>query len=81
VIRAWGFVYRTGAVWVKPTFGRVGESRRGPSLLIDFEGGRTPQLTGVASIDWDPERARSFTGAERVVDFEVGEVIDSPFGF
>jgi len=51
-------------------------------LFIDFDGGRTLQLSGLASIDWNPERVRTFAGAERVVDFAIAEeVIDNPFGF
>jgi hypothetical protein len=50
-------------------------------LFIDFDGGRTLQLSGLASIDWSPERVRTFAGAERVVDFAIAEVIDNPFGF
>jgi uncharacterized protein len=50
-------------------------------LFIDFDTGRTLQLTGVASIDWTPERARRFAGAERVVDFELDQIIDAPTGF
>jgi uncharacterized protein len=50
-------------------------------LFIDFDSGATLQLTGHASIDWSPERARKFAGAERVVDFELEQVIDTPMGF
>jgi len=50
-------------------------------LFIDFDTGRTLQLTGRASIDWSPERVRTFAGAERVVDFELEQIIDNPAGF
>ena len=50
-------------------------------LFIDFDTGRTLQLSGVASIDWKPDRARTFAGAERVVDFELRQIIDTPIGF
>jgi predicted pyridoxine 5'-phosphate oxidase superfamily flavin-nucleotide-binding protein len=50
-------------------------------LFIDFDGGRTLQLSGSASIDWNPERVRTFAGAERIVDFAIAEVIENPFGF
>jgi uncharacterized protein len=63
------------------TLGNLAVNPRGGLLFIDFETGRTLQLTGAASIDWNPERAGSFAGAERVVDFEVEELIDTPNGF
>jgi predicted pyridoxine 5'-phosphate oxidase superfamily flavin-nucleotide-binding protein len=50
-------------------------------LFIDFDTGRTLQLTGRASIDWDIVRAQNFAGAERVVDFEVAKVIERSCGF
>ena len=50
-------------------------------LFIDFDNGRTLQLTGIASIDWSPERVRTFAGAERVVDFELAQIVDAPAGF
>jgi predicted pyridoxine 5'-phosphate oxidase superfamily flavin-nucleotide-binding protein len=50
-------------------------------LFIDFDSGRTLQLTGRASIDWNPERVRTFPGAERVVDVELAQIIDTPAGF
>src|SRR5262249_61491153 len=50
-------------------------------LFIDFDSGRTLQLTGRASIDWKQERLRDFAGAERVVDLEVTEVVANDQGF
>ena len=50
-------------------------------LFIDFDSSRTLQLTGDASIDWNSERAETFVGAERVVDFQLDEIIDTPMGF
>jgi uncharacterized protein len=50
-------------------------------LFIDFDSGRTLQLSGDASIDWSPERAKTFRGAERIVDFQLDEIIDTPVGF
>jgi hypothetical protein len=50
-------------------------------LFIDFDTGRTLQLTGSASIDWSPKRVRTFAGAERVVEFELEQIIDTPEGF
>jgi predicted pyridoxine 5'-phosphate oxidase superfamily flavin-nucleotide-binding protein len=45
-------------------------------LFMDFEGGGTLQLTGTARIVWDVDRAMEFPGAERLVEFEIEEVIE-----
>jgi hypothetical protein len=33
------------------------------------------------AIDWDSARAATLAGAERILDFELDEAIDSPHGF
>ena len=43
-------------------------------LFIDFEQGSTLQITGKASIIWDAQRVAEFTGAERLVEFEIEQV-------
>jgi uncharacterized protein len=63
------------------TLGNLAINPHAGLLFIDFDTGRTLQLTGAASIDWDPERARTFAGAERVVDFKLDEIVDTPMGF
>jgi uncharacterized protein len=63
------------------TLGNLAVNPHSGLLFIDFESGRTLQLTGSASIDWNPERVQAFAGAERVVDFEAEELIDTPNGF
>ena len=63
------------------TLGNVTVNPHAGLLFIDFDSGRTLQLTGRASIDWNPERVRTFPGAERVIDIEVEQVIDTPVGF
>ena len=63
------------------TLGNVTVNGRAGLLFIDFDSGRTLQLTGRALIDWSPERVRTFPGAERVIDFELEQVIDTPAGF
>ena len=63
------------------TLGNVTVNPHAGLLFIDFDSGRTLQLTGRASIDWSPERVRTFSGAERVIDFEIAQVIDTPGGF
>jgi predicted pyridoxine 5'-phosphate oxidase superfamily flavin-nucleotide-binding protein len=63
------------------TLGNLTVNPRAGLLFIDFDSGATLQLTGRASIDWSPDRARKFAGAERVVDFELEQVIHTPMGF
>lgn len=63
------------------TLGNVTVNPHAGLLFIDFDSGRTLQLTGLASIDWSPDRARTFAGAERVVDFALEQIIDTPMGF
>ncbi len=63
------------------TLGNVAANPRAGLLFIDFDSGRTLQLTGRAAIDWDPERAAAIAGAQRVVDFELDEALDNLRGF
>jgi uncharacterized protein len=42
-------------------------------LFYDFGDGRVLQLTGTAEIVWDPDRAKEFPGAERLIEFELSE--------
>lgn len=63
------------------TLGNITVNPHAGLLFVDFESGRTLQLSGIAAIDWSPERARTFTGAERVIDFELDQIVDHPRGF
>jgi uncharacterized protein len=63
------------------TLGNIVANPRVGLLFIGFESGRTLQLSGRATIDWDSARAATLAGAERVVDFEIDEVLDNPHGF
>jgi hypothetical protein len=47
-------------------------------LFIDFETGDVLQLTGRAAVDWDAAHAAAVHGAERLVTFDVDEVIVAP---
>ena len=47
-------------------------------LFLDFETGDVLQLTGRAAIDWDAAHAASVPGAERLVTFDVDELIAAP---
>ncbi|MDQ3650770.1 MAG: pyridoxamine 5'-phosphate oxidase family protein [Acidobacteriota bacterium] len=58
------------------TLGNISTNPRAGLLFIDFERGSTLQLTGAARVVWDAGRAAEFNGAERVVEFEVEEVVE-----
>lgn len=46
-------------------------------LFIDFEHGTTLQLTGKARILWDGQRAAAFAGAERLIAFQIDQVLET----
>jgi predicted pyridoxine 5'-phosphate oxidase superfamily flavin-nucleotide-binding protein len=50
-------------------------------LFIDFEAGRTLQLTGTAKIVWDADKARDFPGAQRLLEFSIEKVIETNAAF
>ena len=60
------------------SLGNVAVYPRAGLLFVDFETGDVLQLTGRASIDWDPTRAAAFPGAQRLVELDVETVIDAP---
>jgi hypothetical protein len=63
------------------TLGNIQVNPNAGLLFIDFESGRTLQISGVAPIDWDPTRTGSFLGAERVFDFRAEDIIDNNSAF
>ncbi|WP_328498929.1 pyridoxamine 5'-phosphate oxidase family protein [Streptomyces sp. NBC_00414] len=44
-------------------------------LFLDWERGHTLQLTGTGRIDWDPRSAAAYSGALRVVEFDIDSVV------
>lgn len=58
------------------TLGNIAVNPHAGLLFLDFERGRTLQLTGRARILWDPERIVEFVGAERLVEFDVEEAVE-----
>jgi len=60
------------------SLGNIAANPAAGILLVDFESGDVLQLTGEARIDWNPERAATLAGAERVIELRVDEVIDAP---
>lgn len=63
-------------------FNTLGNLQVNPSaglLFIDFEQGHTLQLTGTATIVWEPERIAAVAGAERLVEFQIQQVRQTSF--
>ena len=58
------------------SLGNIAENPRTGLLFVDFETGRTLQLTGKARIIWDQVRTAEFTGAERLLEFDIEDVIE-----
>ena len=57
------------------TLGNIAINPQTGLLFIDFERGSTLQLTGRTSIIWDAKRDRQFIGAERLIEFEIEQVL------
>jgi len=57
------------------TLGNITANPNAGLLFIDFENGSTLQVTGRASVIWDQDRIEEFAGAERLVEFEIEQVI------
>ena len=57
------------------TLGNIGVDPRCGLLFVDFDTGDIVQLTGEAEILWEPEHVCRFSGAERVVSFQVDETL------
>jgi predicted pyridoxine 5'-phosphate oxidase superfamily flavin-nucleotide-binding protein len=60
------------------TLGNLAENPAAGLLLLDWETGGTLQLTGTAETGWDDPSAAELPGAQRVVDFSVTAVVETP---
>ncbi len=61
------------------TLGNLHQHPAAGLLVPDWDTGAALQITGTASIEWDPEAAAAeFPGAHRVVDFRITEVVRTP---
>jgi predicted pyridoxine 5'-phosphate oxidase superfamily flavin-nucleotide-binding protein len=58
------------------SLGNIAVNPQAGLLFIDFKRGSTLQLTGRARFLWDPERIAELAGAERLVEFDVDEVLE-----
>jgi len=59
------------------TLGNIVANPRAALLFLDFEGNRTLQLAGRAEIVWDKAQVAPYEGAERLLVFEVEQVIET----
>lgn len=58
------------------TLGNIHANPQVGLLFCDFRQGRTLQLSGRATIDWDARTSAKFPGAERVIVFEIDAVAE-----
>jgi hypothetical protein len=58
------------------TLGNISIHPQTGLLFVDFESGSTLQLTGKAKIIWQPERVAEFVGAERLVEFQIHQILE-----
>lgn len=58
------------------TLGNIAANPRGGLLFLDFEQGRTLQVTGRAGIEWDPGKIDAVPGAERLVHLNAEEAVE-----
>jgi hypothetical protein len=59
------------------TLGNVAADGRAGLLVVDFATGRTLQMTGTATIDWDAETVAEFPKAQRVLELEIEAVVET----
>lgn len=59
------------------TFGNLAINPNAGLLFINFEQGHTLQLTGKAQLIWDVNRLSAFAGAQRLVEFDIEQVLET----
>lgn len=60
------------------TLGNIVANANVGLLFLDFQKGSTLQITGKALINWDQSLAAKFSGAERIIEFNVDQVVENP---
>src|SRR5947207_10445474 len=60
------------------TLGNLALSPQAGLLFVDFESGHLLQLTGNATVLWDAERLAAWPGAQRLLEFTVNTVQETP---
>jgi len=58
------------------TLGNLALNPAAGLLFLDWERNATLQLSGSANVVWDQDRIAQFAGAERLVEFQVTEIIE-----
>ncbi|MCI0607402.1 pyridoxamine 5'-phosphate oxidase family protein, partial [bacterium] len=58
------------------TLGNITVNPNAGLLFLDFKNGNTLQLTGKARVIWEEERIAEFAGAERLIEFDIEQVIE-----
>lgn len=58
------------------SLGNIHSTPAAALLFIDYQTGATLQLGGTAAILWDSPRLSEFPGAQRLVQFDIGEVVE-----
>lgn len=58
------------------TIGNLVVDPRVGLLFVDFESGRLLQITGHASIDWNPDDTSKHRGAQRLVTVDIAAVVE-----
>ncbi|MGH7885134.1 MAG: pyridoxamine 5'-phosphate oxidase family protein [Thermodesulfobacteriota bacterium] len=59
------------------TLGNITANPNAGIIFIDFEGGGTLQITGRGKVIWEEDKVREFTGAERLVEFEIEHILET----
>ena len=62
------------------TLGNIQSNPKAGLLFVDFESGRTLQLSGTARVVWDRKRFEDMPGAIRMVEFRTDKIRDSALG-
>jgi predicted pyridoxine 5'-phosphate oxidase superfamily flavin-nucleotide-binding protein len=57
------------------TLGNLEADPRAGLLLPDWDTGAVLQLTGSATVDWNPDRAAAVPGAGRIVEFTIDHIV------
>ena len=58
------------------TLGNLAVNPAAGLLFVDFERGNTLQLSGKAQVLWESEYTSDFAGAERIIKFEIEQIIE-----
>ena len=59
------------------TLGNIAAHPQAGLLFIDFVADSTLQLTGQAAIIWDDDEVRQYKGAERLIRYQITQVIET----